>query len=563
MITRAALPTVTVSAVILATLGGVTCGVDRIRRFPRRPVLRVDDDRRDVATPPAVTQQGRWASALEAQLTEPLERLLAVRSGGRARNVNSLGEVPDSTWFRNRNHRRALSLSVVRRGAARTPGPSLLGPWQVEWTARTRTGLRVAIRDEQSHRFTLSFDAKGHPRLATTAELVATLLLHTLGFHVPERHLVLFEPSQLRLTAGSRHRRADGRSRKGDPRLHKAGLSRLLRGLPKLRDGSLRALATRLDGSLDLGPFRFRGRRRDDPNDFVAHERRRELRGLAAVAALLNLTTVSRVGRDRYVRQRPRHVIHRLERLRGALGSTPAGRPKPLWEGFAPLFDPRRMAQQALTFGLVRSAWMDLARHRRRQLRRWPALGWLPAERFRTADFSPRLSNPAFAAADDEDRFWGARLIASLTARQLRAAVQEALLPEDEARRLVHTLLLRRRSVLRHSLGRRAPLDDFRLIRSDPTRLCFTDLWRREGLGGPALVTYELRLRSDRGIVPGTRARHLARNELVCVIVPPVRRTAQDDGYRVLEIRRPGISPAWVRIHLRSQPGLAIAGLER
>jgi len=563
MITSPRLTAVTVITALLTTLGGFSCGVDRIRRFSQRPVLWVDDDRRDVATPPVVARQGRWASALEAQLADPLERLLAVRTASRARNVNALGEVPDSTWFQNRNHRRALPVAAVRRGAAKTPGPSLLAAWQVEWIAHTRTGLRITIRDEESKRFTLSFDAKGHPRLATTAELVATLLLHTLGFHVPERHLVLFEPSQLRVSGSSKRRRADCQSRTDDSRLSKAGLGRLLGRLPRLRDGSLRALATRLDGSLDLGPFRFRGRRADDPNDFVAHERRRELRGLATVAAWLNLTTISTAGRDRYVRLRPRHVVHQLYRLRGALGSTPAGRPKPLWEGFAPLFDLRRMAQQWLTFGLVRSAWMNLAPRRRRRLRRWPALGWLPAEKFRAADFSPRQTNPAFAAADDRDRFWGARLIASLSARQIRAAVQEALLPKGEARRLVRTLLLRRRSVLRYALGRRAPLDDFRLLRSDPTRLCFTDLWRREGLGGPALVTYELRLRSDDGVVSGTRTRHLARNELVCVTVPRIRQVGRDDGYRVLEIRRPKISPAWVRIHLRSRPRWAIAGLER
>jgi len=562
---RPHLTTWILGALTLATaLPHGQCAGPGLRRFPVRPVLWQDDDRRHLDRSPAPWQRGPWASVLAAQITDPLERLLAARVPTPARNVNARGEVPDSSWFVNRNHRRPRTPTELRRGAARTAGPSLLSPWTVLWAAPTPSGLRVAITDEQHQRFVLSFDAPGHPRLATTAELVATLVLHALGFHVPERHLVLVERSGLRVTSSSRLRDPDARNRTGDAPLRRPDLRRLLAGLNRLTDGSLRAVATRDDGSADLGPFRFSGRRADDANDYVDHQRRRELRGLWPVAALLNLTRISdQVGRDTFGATRPRYVEHRLVRLRAALGSTAQGRPKPLHQGFRAVLSVGLMLRQALTFGALTPRWRRLRRQRRQQLKRWPGLGWLPAEGFRARTFRPRLDNAAFAQADLRDRFWGARLVASLTRAQLRTVITEAMLPKAEAKRLLKTLTLRRRSVLRYALSARAPLDGYRLMAAG-RRLCFSDVWRREGFDAQRLVTYQVRLRSNRGLTSNTGRKHQARCSLVCVPLARPNTRAQDDGYRVVEIRRADVSPAWARVHLRPGPsGWRIAGIER
>jgi hypothetical protein len=548
-------------AVVLPNTG---CSEPSLRRFPLRPVLWQDDDRRHLNNVPTPWHRGRWAAVLAAQVTDPLERLLAARLPTPARNVNAQGEVPDSSWFVNRNHRRPRSPAELRRGAARTTGPSLLSPWIVRWAARTPAGLRVAITDEQLQRFVLSFDAPGHRRLATTAELVATLVLHALGFHVPERHLVLVERSQLRVTAASRLRRPDTRSRAGDSPLRPPDAKRLLDRLDRLTDGSLWSVATRDDGSQDLGPFRFTGRRTDDANDYVDHQRRRELRGLWPVAALLNLTRISsQVGRDHLRATRPRYVEHRLVQLRSALGSTRRGEPKPLDEGFRSALSFRRMLRQAITFSAISERWRKLHHQRRRQLKRWPSLGWLPAEGFTARSFRPHLGNAAFSQADDRDRFWGARLVASLTTPQLRAIVAEAMLPKAEAKRLLSALTIRRRAVLRHTLAARAPFDGYRVLVA-ARRLCFVDLWRREGFDAERLVTYQVRLRSDRGLVATTTGQHRSRCSLVCVALPRPTTLVKDDGYRVLEIRRADVSQSWARIHLRPGPtSWRIAGIER
>lgn len=551
----------------LVVLSSVQCARPTLRRFPDRPVLWQDDDRRHTTKAPAPQRRGRWAAVLASQVTDPLERLLAVGRTAPAKNVNALGEVPSSSWFDNRNHRRLRTRAQLRRGAAQTAGPSPLSPWTVRWAAPTARGLRVAITDDEQQRFVLSFDAPGHPRLATTAELVATLLLHALGYRVPERHLVLVERNGLRLTKSSRLRRADGRTEAGA--LARPALARLLSTLPRLTDGSLRAVATRQDGSQDLGPFRYSGRRADDPNDYVDHDRRRELRGLLPVAAWLNLTTISRgVGTDRFRPRRPRYVVHRLEGLRGALGSTPAGAPKPLEDGFREVLAAGAMLRLFLTFGATAPPWRQLRSARQRQRKRWPGLGWLPAKAFYPRHFRPHLWNAAFARADARDQFWAGRLLASLTRAQLRTVIAEALLPKDEAKRLLETLLIRRRRVLRYALAGRAPLDGYQVL-PGMGRLCFTDLWRREGFDGQRLVTYQVRLRDHRGLVPRSGRRHEARNSLVCIPLPRTgARTerAGDDGYRVLELRRPDVSLSWARVHLRPGPGHRaprIAGIER
>ena len=56
----------------------------------------------------------------------------------------------------------------------------------------------------------------------------------------------------------------------------------------RLKDGRVRALASRFLPGRPLGPFRYEGVRSDDPNDVIPHQNRRELRGGRLLAAWLN-----------------------------------------------------------------------------------------------------------------------------------------------------------------------------------------------------------------------------------------------------------------------------------
>ena len=60
--------------------------------------------------------------------------------------------------------------------------------------------------------------------------------------------------------------------------------------VPQNTDGRYRALASLSIPGEIIGPFRYHGTRKDDPNDIVDHEKRRDLRGLYVFAAWLNHT---------------------------------------------------------------------------------------------------------------------------------------------------------------------------------------------------------------------------------------------------------------------------------
>src|SRR5439155_16281692 len=58
-------------------------------------------------------------------------------------------------------------------------------------------------------------------------------------------------------------------------------------------DGRYRAVASRWLSGRGLAEWRYAGRRRDDPDDLVPHEMRREIRGLRVLHAWLNNTDAS------------------------------------------------------------------------------------------------------------------------------------------------------------------------------------------------------------------------------------------------------------------------------
>src|SRR5262249_7020379 len=77
---------------------------------------------------------------------------------------------------------------------------------------------------------------------------------------------------------------ADGRKRA----MKNRDLDKLLAKVPKTRNGQYRALASLQIPGKPVGPFKYFGKRRDDPNDVVPHEHGRYLRGLFVFCAWLS-----------------------------------------------------------------------------------------------------------------------------------------------------------------------------------------------------------------------------------------------------------------------------------
>src|SRR5205823_154471 len=88
------------------------------------------------------------------------------------------------------------------------------------------------------------------------------------------------------LEIGSTATATDLRGRKHP--LTTAHLDRILSHAAPPVNGRYRCMASRYLAGKPLGPFQYMGRQKDDPDDLVPHERRRELRGLWTIAAWVN-----------------------------------------------------------------------------------------------------------------------------------------------------------------------------------------------------------------------------------------------------------------------------------
>ena len=112
----------------------------------------------------------------------------------RAVNVNTLDEVPDSTWFTNRIGRRPMTTAEVVKGPGYGHGP---GGRAVDDRVR-QDRRRAAGTDDpgrQPARSTSSSSIRpSNPEMASGAEVIATKFLHAVGYHVPENYLATVRP---------------------------------------------------------------------------------------------------------------------------------------------------------------------------------------------------------------------------------------------------------------------------------------------------------------------------------------------------------------------------------
>jgi len=87
----------------------------------------------------------------------------AVPVRGRARNVNTVDEVPDSPWFTNRIGTRAITPREMAIGPDTTAGPAA-GVWTVTSSKSDGVTPGFTVRDARGDRWFLKFDPPGYRR---------------------------------------------------------------------------------------------------------------------------------------------------------------------------------------------------------------------------------------------------------------------------------------------------------------------------------------------------------------------------------------------------------------
>ncbi len=463
-----------------------------------------------------------------------------------ARDVNTLGEVHDGGWYVNRHYRHPMTIDDLVRGVGDTRAPSLDGPWTV--IAGKTEGITpgFTIRDSSGRRYVVKFDPLSNPEIATAAEVISSKFFHALGYHVPENYLVEFNRDQLRVGDDVQLRDSLGQPRPMTER----DITEILLNVPRTASGDYRAVASLFIEGRNLGPFRYYGVRKDDPNDIVPHEHRRDLRGLGVFAAWLNHDDSRSINTQDFLATQDGvpYVKHYLIDFGSTLGSASNGANSPR-SGFEYLFTWRPALLQTFTFGLVVPSFA------RADYPRLPSVGRFESERFSAESWVPEYRNAAFANRLPDDAFWAAKQVMNFSDAEIRAIVRTGRYSDPAAEKWVaETLIIRRDKIGRAFLTKVLPLDRF-AIRDGS--LVFEDLAATHGLQPPqsySIQWFHFDNRS-RQMTPPPGAASFA--------LPPAISRATPGEYFASKIQ--GADPQrTITVYLRKLPDhLEVAGIER
>ncbi len=460
---------------------------DGLRRFPLADPLTVDPDTQPFTPRPADYFSGFYGDGGDQILLRPIARFFAVDPAGESVNVNALDEVPDSSWYQNRKGALDLDAAAVAAGACDSPPLDPSQAWTVIGAKPNGANPGFMIRGSDGERYLLKFDSVNQPQRATAADVIGSRLYWAAGFNAPCNRIVTFDAATLVIGEGST---AEDEQGKEIP-LTRAHIEQALDRAGAQPDGRYRAAASLLLPGRPIGPFRYEDTRKDDPNDVVEHDDRRELRGAKLMAAWLNHFDareqntldiwVEVEGGAGYVR----HYYLDFGDTLGSLWSI-AGMSERL--GSSHYFDFNWLARDFFTFGTQKRPW---------ELRRLPkerggVFGYFDAEHFDAERWKPGYPNPAFLRMSERDGAWMARKMARITRADIEAAVREGQLTEPSWEAwLVDTLEARLRKVLERYLTRVSPLDRPSLAQdARGATLCFEDPLVLSGLRLHTLRTY-------------------------------------------------------------------------
>lgn len=410
-----------------------------------------------------------------------------------AYDADVFGNIPDCSWFINRHGSERLTVEEMRRGPRRIDGPDMNGPWTITRAKTQGVTPGFFFKDSQGETFVLKFDPVAYPELATGAEMICTSFFYAAGYNVPENYLVTFDPSILTIKEGVMFKTRDGVKEPFTPDVLKDVLAKVA-----IRpDGRIRAIASRLLAGQPLGPFSYHGRRKDDPNDYLPHQHRRELRGLKVLASLVNhFDTKDHNTLDMFVEENGKQFVrHYLIDFGSTLGSD-GDEPKNIYTGYAYTFDLEQAVVSLATLGLRRWSWEGASSDGVPQ-----SVGYFEGERFTPAGWKPLHANPAFDHMTANDAFWATEIVAAFTSADLQACIEAAEYSDPNAGPYLHEALMeRRRKIIDYYYTKVNPLDGFRLsLDGSSLAVSFEDRWVLDGAGIADRVEHRYRFGHGEG----------------------------------------------------------------
>jgi hypothetical protein len=386
--------------------------------------------------------------------------------------INTLGEVPDSSWFTNRELS-GLSIEAVKKGGRVHGGPRAPYTVVAAKTEGVSTGFR--LRDAGGRLFFVKADPPSNPEMATAADVMGALFLYAAGYNVPENYILVGRREDFHLSPEAKIKPTYGKER----RLSATELGEIFDRIPREPDGTIRLMASLSLPPKLVGPFRYAGVRSDDPNDLVPHEQRRDLRGLAVLFAWLNhtdakgensLDTVEGQGENA-------RFVHHLLDFGDCFGSDSDIAKDPR-HGNEYIVLPIKWSRM-YTFGLSAPGWETV--HYPHQMR---AVGNFTAAAFDPLTWKANYPNPAFVEMTPLDGYWGAKRVMAFRDQQIRAIVEEGQFQDPRVVDYITRVLESRRDAIGRAWFRQVlPLEGFRIVED---RLEFDDLAVRYGFSSPS-----------------------------------------------------------------------------
>jgi hypothetical protein len=373
----------------------------------------------------------------------------------RAMNVNTIDEVPDSSWWTNRILRREMSTAEIARGSMPGTGPAE-GIWTI--VASKNEGITPGLRitDSTGQLYFIKFDPPTNPEMATGAEVVTTPLFHALGYNVAENYIATLRRENLRISPkATLYREFSGK----ETPLTEQDLDALLKRVARDADGTYRVVASKAVEGQPLGPFRYYGTRPDDPNDVFPHEHRRELRGMRVFAAWLNHDDSRSINsQDALIERDGRHIVkHYLIDFGSTLGSGSTQAQKPR-AGNEYIWEARPTFLTMVTLGFYVRPWIKV------EYPQFASVGRFEGAFFQPQYWKPEYPNPAFNNARPDDLFWAARRIAAFSDEAIREAVKNGRYSDRAAELyLGDVIIVRRDKVARYYMNVTNPVVDFTL----------------------------------------------------------------------------------------------------
>jgi hypothetical protein len=356
-------------------------------------------------------------------------------SGLRAKNINTIDEVPDSSWFTNRIGAMPISAGDLTRGpnVGAPPDPS---KWVLirEKTSGAHPGFTAL--DARGETFFLEFDPRWAPEGATGAVEVATKIFWALGYNQVETYLTTFDPGNVEIDPKATIRRPSG----ARTPFTRDDMNAVLENVARNADGTYRAVAGRLIPGKILGNFLFEGTRPDDPNDLVPHEHRRELRALQVFGAWTNLTDIKAANTlDSLVVENGRSIItHYLQDVGSTFGMCNDHHEWDLsWEHF---YQGDTTRKRLFSFGFDLSPWQTV------HYNEYPGLGKFEGNVWDPREWRTQTSTKALAELRDDDALWAARRVAAFSDDLIRAAVRTGQFSNEATEKELGDVLIERRN---------------------------------------------------------------------------------------------------------------------